>query len=69
MVPGDQIIRIVLKHRVEDVWVTIDGQVGQPLSVGDHIEVVRSPNRVHLVKNPSLGYFGILREKLRWGER
>lgn len=69
VVPGDQIIRIVLKHRVEDVWVTIDGQVGQPLSVGDHIEVVRSPNRVHLVKNPSLGYFGILREKLRWGER
>lgn len=69
VVPGDQTIRIVLKERVEDVWVTIDGQVGEPLKVGDRIEVERSPNRVHLVKNPALDYFGILRQKLRWGER
>jgi NAD+ kinase len=69
VVPGDQTIRILLKERVEDVWVTIDGQVGQPLMSGDRIEVERSPNRVHLVKNPNLDYFGILRQKLRWGER
>jgi NAD+ kinase len=69
VVPGDQTIRVELKRHVEDVWVTIDGQVGQPLQLGDRIEVERSPNRVHLVKNPALDYFGILRQKLRWGER
>lgn len=69
VVPGDQTIRIMLKERVEDVWVTIDGQVGQPLQLGDRIEVERSVNRVHLVKNPEIDYFGILRQKLRWGER
>lgn len=69
VVPGDQTIRILLKERVDDVWVTIDGQVGQPLMLGDRIEVERSPNRVHLVQNPGLDYFAILRQKLRWGER
>ncbi|MBK7864071.1 MAG: NAD(+)/NADH kinase [Archangiaceae bacterium] len=69
VVPGDQTIRIVLKERVDDVWVTIDGQVGQPLQIGDRIEVERSPNRVLLVRNPAIAYFGILRQKLRWGER
>jgi NAD+ kinase len=69
VVPGDQTIRVQLKAHVEDVWVTIDGQTGQPLHLGDRIEVERSPNRVHLVKNPTLDYFGILRQKLHWGER
>lgn len=69
VVPGDQAIRVELKRHVEDVWVTIDGQVGQPLKLGDRVEVERSPTRVHLVKNPGLDYFAILRQKLRWGER
>ncbi len=69
VVPGDQVIRVELKRHVEDVWVTIDGQVGQPLQLGDRVEVERSENRVHLVKNPDLDYFAILRQKLRWGER
>ncbi len=69
VVPGDQTIRIVLKAHVEDVFLTIDGQVGHALKVGDRIEVERSPNRVHLIRNPALDYFGILRQKLHWGER
>jgi NAD+ kinase len=69
VVPGDQTVRIVLKEHVEDVFITIDGQVGQPLKIGDRMEVERSPNRVHLIRNPSIDYFGILRQKLHWGER
>jgi NAD+ kinase len=69
VVPGDQTIRIILKAHVEDVFLTIDGQVGHALMVGDRIEVERSPNRVHLIRNPALDYFGILRQKLHWGER
>jgi NAD+ kinase len=69
VVPGDQTIRVLLKAHVEDVFLTIDGQVGHALRVSDRIEVERSKNRVHLVRNPSLDYFGILRQKLHWGER
>ena len=32
-------------------------------------QVVRSPNRVNLVRNPHMAYFTILRQKLHWGER
>jgi hypothetical protein len=31
--------------------------------------VWRSPNRTVLVSNPNIDYFGILRQKLHWGER
>jgi len=31
--------------------------------------VKSSPNRVLLVQNPNFHFFGILRTKLRWGER
>jgi len=39
------------------------------LSHGGRVEVKRSRNRVLLVKNSELDYFGILRAKLKWGER
>lgn len=69
VVPGDQLIRVKLASDVSDVFLTIDGQSGQPLKKGDCIEVQRSLNRVMLVRNPQLDYFAILRQKLRWGER
>lgn len=69
VVPGDQLIRVKLTSDVSDVFLTIDGQSGQPLKKGDRIEVQRSLNRVMLVRNPQLDYFAILRQKLRWGER
>jgi NAD+ kinase len=69
VVPGDQLIRVRLTSDVSDVFLTIDGQAGQPLKKGDRIEVQRSLNRVMLVRNPQLDYFAILRQKLRWGER
>lgn len=69
VVPGDQVIRTVLKSEVSDVYLTIDGQAGHPLVTGDRIEVQRSKNRVQLVRNDALDYFGILRTKLHWGER
>jgi NAD+ kinase len=40
-----------------------------PLERGDRVQVKQSHNRVLLVRNPNIGFFGILRAKLRWGER
>jgi len=69
VVPGDQVVSSTLTGDVSDVYLTIDGRAGQPLYQGDRVEVRRSDNRVLLVRNPSLDYFGVLRKKLRWGER
>jgi NAD+ kinase len=69
VVPPDQQIHITLKSDVADFYLTIDGQAGFPLRQEDRLNVERSPNRVILVRNPRLDYFGVLRQKLRWGER
>ncbi|EPX62701.1 NAD kinase [Cystobacter fuscus DSM 2262] len=69
LVPADRTIRITLCSETADTFLTLDGQTGHGLQCGDSIEVVRSPNRVQLLRDPSVGYFSILRKKLHWGER
>ena len=69
VVPGDQVVNVVLRSQVADVYLTLDGQTGHALQQGDRLEVWRSPNRTVLVSNPNIDYFGILRQKLHWGER
>jgi len=69
VVPGDQLLSVRLTSDLQDYFLTIDGQSGHPLQKGDRIEVLKSPNRVLLVRNSTLDYFAILRTKLHWGER
>lgn len=69
LVPADRTISIELRSEIADVYLTLDGQAGHALRSGDKIEVQRSSSRVHLVRNPKLGYFALLRQKLHWGER
>lgn len=69
VVPADRTVRIVLRSETADTYLTLDGQAGHSLEPNDCIEVVRSPNRVELVRNPTMGFFTILRQKLHWGER
>lgn len=68
VVPEDENIEIVLVNDTE-VYLTLDGQMGMPLERGDRVQVKQSYNRVLLVRNPNIDFFGILRAKLRWGER
>jgi NAD+ kinase len=50
------------------VTLTIDGQWGQELASGASIEVRRAAQPLRIYRSPR-GFFGILREKLSWGER
>ena len=50
------------------VTLTIDGQWGHELASGASIEVRRAAQPLRLYRSPR-GFFGILREKLSWGER
>lgn len=68
VVPDDENIEILLVNDTE-VYLTLDGQKGLPLQRGDRVQVKQSHNRVLLVRNPQIDFFGILRAKLRWGER
>ncbi|MGH9254393.1 MAG: NAD(+)/NADH kinase [Vicinamibacterales bacterium] len=52
----------------DDVFVTYDGQSGYALNEGDLVRV-RKDRMLRLVKAPTRGYFEVLREKLKWGER
>lgn len=69
VIPADQPLRVQLTSEISDVYLTIDGQAGQALKLGDRLEVMKSESRVLLVRNPNIDYFGVLRTKLHWGER
>ncbi len=68
VLPDDQTVNIVLGSDTE-VFLTLDGQIGVPMQRGDRVQIKQSLNRVLLVRNSRIDYFGILRAKLRWGER
>lgn len=68
IVPDSGVVRIV-NHGAEGTYLTIDGQVGEPLSAGDVIICRASPSTIQLVRPPKALFFDVLREKLKWGER
>jgi NAD+ kinase len=69
VVAADRTISVILQGGTQDVFITIDGQVGQPLREGDRVEVRRSESRFRLIRNPAMSYWQVLRQKLHWGER
>ncbi|MBI5848358.1 MAG: NAD(+)/NADH kinase [Nitrospirae bacterium] len=62
-------ISIKLRSSSEDVFLTLDGQVGCALKTGDIIEVVKADCKARLLVAGGRGYFDVLRTKLKWGER
>jgi NAD+ kinase len=62
-----------LAIRVEGVptqcLLTVDGQIGFELHLGDEVRCHRSAYTVNLVRLSESGFFDALRNKLSWGER
>jgi NAD+ kinase len=69
ILPDDSVVQVRLKSEQEDVFLTMDGQIGIRLQKDDYIEVKKSGSSLSLVKSPFCDYFEVLKEKLRWGER
>jgi NAD+ kinase len=67
VLPEDVKIDIMLRSAQADVYVTVDGQVGLNLEMGDHLTVSRSKIAVKLVAPADKNYFDVLRGKLKWG--
>ncbi len=69
VVSADTEISIILNSQIENVMLTLDGQVGIPLEYGDEIRVSRAKYRTRLILSDDTDYFTVLRTKLKWGER
>jgi NAD+ kinase len=67
VVPDDATIELTLKTDQEDVSLTLDGQVGFPLNVGDKVVIHKSRTTFNLIQPTNRNYFDVLRDKLRWG--
>jgi NAD+ kinase len=71
VVPGSSEIRIQPFMQVEEdeVFTTFDGQSLLPLKSTHVVLVRRADKPLRLIRASSRGYFQVLREKLKWGER
>ncbi|MFW6193167.1 MAG: NAD(+)/NADH kinase [Gemmatimonadota bacterium] len=68
VVPADSVLTVEVRPRSQETILTLDGQGGVDLGVGDRVEARRSPHPVRLVQFPGQSFFSVLRRKLRWGD-
>jgi len=52
----------------DEVLVSFDGQVGQPIQPGERLEVRRADRPIHLIRLGPESFFKRLRKKLHWGD-
>jgi NAD+ kinase len=69
VLPADVLVEVILKSPAEDVFLTLDGQVGFSLRQSDIVVVEKSPFKTRLLVPHERNYFQVLRTKLKWGER
>lgn len=67
VLPDRSRIEVRLDTPDEDVYLTLDGQVGVPLEGGDVVRVRRAQGWLRLVQPLGRDYFDLLRRKLKWG--
>jgi NAD+ kinase len=68
VVPGDRPIEITV-GTAEDAHLTLDGQVGHPVKPGDRVRLRRGEAQVTLLQRKGYDFFGLLQQKLHWGDR
>ena len=70
VIPDDSEIALCLSHRPGHVLLTLDGQDAVSLKEDDIVTVRRfKKHSLQIVSSPTRDYFGLLREKLKFGMR
>ena len=69
VLPLESVVDIRLESLSEEVYLTLDGQEGFPLTPRDLVRVQRCDDPVHLITAEHRSFFKILHRKLKWGER
>jgi len=67
VLPDTFIIDVNIKSG-DDVYLTLDGQVGFPLKVNDRVEIKKADYKTKFLVLHDKDYFQILRTKLKWGK-
>lgn len=68
ILPSDITLEVELTDPLKQVTLTCDGQVGCKLAPMDRVVISAADNPLRLLKTPSIDYFEILRNKLKWGQ-
>lgn len=68
ILPATVTVAVTFAEKVQDAYLSIDGQVGQSLQEEDRMEMSVAPQNLKLILSPYRSYFEILRTKLGWGE-
>lgn len=61
-------IGIVSPSEGQEIYLTLDGQEGMPVTEHDLVMIQKSQQSVLLVQSRDKNYFDVLRTKLKWGE-
>jgi NAD+ kinase len=69
VVHGDAEITLSVVGAPDQTYLTVDGQEAIEVQVGDSMQCRRSEHTVQLVRLRTDGFFDVLRQKLKWGER
>ena len=70
VIPDNSTITVSMSDGdIKEVKVSTDAQRSWSLEPGQSVEVKVSSRGVKLICSPSMNYYEILRDKLRWGER
>lgn len=68
VVSNKSTIKVKVLTKTSDIYLTLDGQLGVNLELGDEVEVRKSDHSVMLIRSPFRDYFTILKTKLMWGK-
>jgi NAD+ kinase len=61
-------VGIMTPSQGQEIYLTLDGQEGFPITENDRVCIRKSEHRVLFVQSPEKNYFDVLRAKLKWGE-
>ena len=66
VLPDTSVIAVTVAEAVEEILLTVDGQVGRSLIQGDRVEIRTSDRHVRFMHMPGHSQFSVLRQKLHW---
>lgn len=69
VLPSSSRLRVWIEDSDAEVYLTLDGQVGLPMTGSMRVEVSASHEPLSLIRNTGSTFFSILHHKLKWGER
>ncbi len=69
ILPDTVVFEAMIRSETEDVYLTLDGQVGFLLKPEDVVEAKVASHKIYMVMSPQEDYYHMLRTKLKWGER